>query len=93
MPYIAISQRKAARKIPLTVGELNYAITILIQEYVARQGGVNYENVNAVQGVLRCVADEFDREIVGPYEARKRRENGDVWFIRDGQTLPRPDPL
>jgi hypothetical protein len=86
MPYIPISTRKASRTLPLSEGELNYAITMLIQEWIERQGGVSYRTCNAVQGVLRCVADEFAREIVGPYEAEKRKQNGDVWYIRYGHT-------
>lgn len=84
MPYIKQQDRynkdnqldKLADVI-LTEGDLNYAITRLVHEWVACKGE-SYATYNAVVGVLRCVELELYRRKVAPYEDRKIAENGDV---------------
>lgn len=61
-----------------TAGELNYAITMLISEYVRRRP-LSYAVLNDVVGVLASAQAEFQRRVVAPYEDIKRAENGDVY--------------
>jgi hypothetical protein len=59
-------------------GLLNYVITkILIG--VELDNGVRYARINEVMGILECVKQEFYRRIAGPYEDKKKEENGDVY--------------
>lgn len=62
------------------VGELNFAITMLINEYVKRRP-LRYAVLNDVVGVLASAQAEFQRRIVAPYEDQKIQENGDVYDI------------
>lgn len=60
------------------VGELNFAITMLINEYVKRRP-LSYAVLNDVMGVFASAQAEFYRRVVTPYEDRKRAENGEVY--------------
>lgn len=83
-----------------TSGELNYAITELLIEYV-RQRKLNYEMIATISGVLSDVKAEFYRRVAVPYEEKKIRENGDVFpveiapvTLRNGDTYrPRIEPI
>jgi hypothetical protein len=66
-----------------TTGELNFAITALIDEYIASSGGVRYAVVNDVVGALECAKLELYRRVAAPYEDRKLAENGDVYTCLD----------
>lgn len=78
MPYIKRDERTdATRREPQTAGQLNYAITKLCHEYLARRG-LAYATLNEVVGALECAKLEMYRRIAGPYEDRKIAENGDV---------------
>ena len=57
-------------------GELNYVITLLIDNYF---GAHNYDELNAAMGVLSCVAQEFYRRRIAPYEELKAKEHGEVF--------------
>jgi len=59
-------------------GELNYAITELMINYLNRKG-VSYTNMNEVIGVLECAKLELYRRMAAPYEDTKIEENGDVY--------------
>ena len=74
MPYIDQTRRGAA---PMTAGELNYAITRLILDYLGESP--KYADYNAVVGVLECVKLELYRRKIVPYEDGKMQENGDVY--------------
>jgi metal-responsive CopG/Arc/MetJ family transcriptional regulator len=86
MPYIRDFERKWIERSPGVIharsiensGELNYAITRLVQEYL-RQHSKNYLTMNEIVGVLEQVKDEFQRRVVHPYEDVKMQENGDVY--------------
>lgn len=78
MPYILQSQRERAEREPENAGELNYAITKLIQRYM-RFTGDRYQAFNDVLGALRGAELEFYRRRVAPYEDQKIEENGDVY--------------
>ena len=58
-------------------GVYNYIITRLIDTRY-RNG---YRSFNRAMGVLDCVAREFYRRQVAPYEDKKRDENGEVYTL------------
>jgi hypothetical protein len=60
-----------------TAGELQYAIAVMIQDYLERKG-LNYQHCNDIMGALAGAQMEFYRRTVAPYEDQKIKENGDV---------------
>ena len=62
----------------LSVGELNFLLSTIINKYLST---VNYSIINDVVGVLNNVKTEFYRCVVAPYEEKKRKENGDVYCV------------
>jgi hypothetical protein len=94
MPYILKKDREKWQKIIAEVtellknvpkdnvdGELNYFITsILLNNYEKK-----YFNYNRAIGMLECCKQEMYRNIVGPYEDEKIKENGEVELINDAQ--------
>jgi predicted type IV restriction endonuclease len=56
-------------------GHLNYCITVMLKHLYAPP---KYKRYNRAMGMLSCVAQEFYRRVVGPYEDEKIKENGDV---------------
>jgi hypothetical protein len=83
MPYVKAEQRQRldAGQGPADAGELNYAITRIIDDYLGRKGGVRYAHLNEVVGALECVKLELYRRVAAPYEDAKIAENGDVYSI------------
>ncbi len=88
MPYIEKERRESIveqifsfvlPKEIKTPGELNYAITVLCNEYLKKKG-ISYTNMNEVIGVLDCAKLEFYRRMTAPYEDKKIDENGDVYY-------------
>lgn len=79
MPYIQKGLRRTAALDPNTAGELNYAITSLVLDYVDGHGGPSYSLYNEIIGALEAAKLEFYRRAVAPYEDIKMRENGDVY--------------
>ncbi len=83
MPYINHADRNRLdcaivnQIIPNNEGELNYAISTIILNYI-KTHGLRYHNIARVTGVLKNVSDEFNRRIVAPYEDAKIKENGDL---------------
>lgn len=59
-------------------GELNYAITELLNYWLIKNG-VNYTEINTLIGVLECAKQELYRRIASPYEDEKKKQNGDVY--------------
>jgi hypothetical protein len=78
MPYITQERRTPARTTPATAGELNYAITQLVLDYLSRNGE-RYQTFCEIEGVLGHVAKELYRRRVEPYEQLKLEVNGDVY--------------
>jgi hypothetical protein len=74
MPYIKQYRRG---KSPETPGELNFAITKMILDYLGPAPG--YSRFNEVVGVLECAKLELYRRKIMPYEDQKKTENGDVY--------------
>ena len=80
MPYIKPGRRGRLDKgaLPLDVGDLNYSITRLCQEYLAVTPRT-YADYNAVMGVLECAKLELYRRQVAGHEDDKCESNGDVY--------------
>lgn len=84
MPYIAPEKRPhvdphldAITDFITCEGDLNYAFTVLAHNYIRSQG-LRYERLGDITGGLVNCLLEYYFEIVRPYEAIKKRENGDV---------------
>jgi uncharacterized protein DUF6899 len=80
MPYIENSRRPALEPSgrPQSAGELNYAVTRLVDRYLSEKG-LRYQHINEVIGVLECAKLELYRRIASPYEDKKKEEEGDVY--------------
>jgi len=81
MPYITQEARKKLEdngNKPENLGELNYVITLLIKDYLDKQGR-RYMHYAGVIGVLETIILELYRRAVAPYEDQKISENGDVY--------------
>ena len=74
--YIAPALNELLEYLTDNDGMINYVITNIINS-VYGSGG--YAKYNRAMGVLDCVAREFYRRQVVPYEEEKIRENGDVY--------------
>lgn len=80
MPYIRQEQRQALADGATVIqeGELNYAVTQLIIDYLLTNG-LSYGTINDIRGAVLGAEMEFERRVAGPYEDKKIRENGDVY--------------
>ena len=81
MPYVdpKARQRLDSGEQPETAGELNYAITRLVDRFLTAKGSLRYAHLNEMMGVLECAKLELYRRVAVPYEDRKRVESGDVY--------------
>jgi len=79
MPYITGDRRGWIDSgcLPETAGELNYAITRLVQLYLGATP--NYQRFNDVLGALEGAKLEMVRRRLNDYEDSKIAQNGDVW--------------
>lgn len=86
MPYIKQEDREhflpfesAFNEVRInTAGELNYLLTLLVQQYL-HQNGHNYAHMNDVIGALEACKLELYRRLVAPYENTKIESNGDCY--------------
>ena len=60
-------------------GDLNFAVTSLINQYWKDVDPPSYVGINDVLGALECAKAEFYRRVAVPYEKQKMSENGDVY--------------
>lgn len=87
MPYVSpeARQRLDGGDAPDGAGELNYAITRLVDAYLSRMAGrdgrLRYAYLNEAVGVLECAKLELYRRVAAPYEDGKITENGDVYSV------------
>lgn len=85
MPYVDPAVRAELdgddARDPANVGELNYVITTLLDDWLG--DSVNYGKVNAAIGVLECAKLELYRRVAAPYEDGKQEANGDVYRPRE----------
>lgn len=85
MPYVTpeARHRLEAGDDPEGPGELNYAVTRVVDAYLARAAGrdgrTRYAHLNEAIGVLECAKLELYRRVAAPYEDEKLSENGDVY--------------
>jgi hypothetical protein len=89
MPYIKPERRKAilAGAKPQDPGELNFAITALVDRYLEDKGGIRYAHLNEVIGAIDCAKLELYRRVAAPYEDEKIAENGDVYRSNKKQAV------
>lgn len=85
MPHIPIPQRDCGAqftRVPETVGELTYALTSVLQAYIAEHQPFNYTDGVApcTAALIQCFMD-FEREVVAPYEHDAADRNGNAWFL------------
>lgn len=80
MPYIEKKSRQAikAGAIIETAGELNFAITCLLKDYMFYKGE-KYQTYNDIIGALEGAKLEIYRRKVSNYEDLKVKQNGDVF--------------
>lgn len=92
MPYIQQERREAilAGEEPQDAGELNFAITILVDNYLKGKGGIRYAHLNEVIGAMDCAKLELYRRVAAPYEDKKIAESGDVYESSESKTDKRP---
>lgn len=87
MPYVNQEARASidAGARPQDAGELNYAITRIVDAYLAaaaeRDGRLRYTHLNEAVGVLECAKIELYRRVAAPYEDKKIAESGDVYTV------------
>lgn len=85
MPYIKKEQRKRFKDLLDmlaeanigTPGELNYVITVIILDYFNAHAA-NYQAANDIVGSIEAAKLELYRRVIGPYEDKKIKENGDI---------------
>ena len=65
-------------EVPKDSGELNYLITLLIQDYLEYKNE-SYQTYNDIIGALEGAKLELYRRKIAPYEDKKIKENGDVY--------------
>lgn len=61
-----------------SVGELNYAITSIVDNYLY-DNEVSYSTINDCIGALECAKLELYRKVAVPFETQKEFENGAVY--------------
>lgn len=87
MPYMTSEARSRldAGDAPRNAGELNYALTRLVDAYLTGRaqeaGRVRYAHLNEAIGVLECAKLELYRRVAAPYEDEKQAESGDVYDV------------
>ncbi len=81
MPYIAAERRRAITggSLPKDAGELNYAITALVDRFLKDKNGFRYADLNEAIGAIECAKFELYRRVAAPYEDQKIVEAGDVY--------------
>ena len=83
MPYIRIEDRQALEKRQArTGGELNYLFTMICKRYLTDDHGkrdVSYQKISDILGALEGCKLELYARVILPYEAEKRKINGDVF--------------
>lgn len=85
MPYVESKQRSRitnGNTIPETPGELNFAISYVIREYM-RKKQKRYSTFNDIIGALEAAKVEFYDRIVRPYEDKAIKRNGDIYDEKD----------
>ena len=83
MPYIKKANRGFVAEPRLTQartsGELNYHLTVVVIRYL-QDHKLSYQTCADIVSALDNCKDEFRRRIQHPYEDKKIKINGDVYF-------------
>jgi hypothetical protein len=81
MPYIKRERRDAIMSgdAPRDAGELNFALTTVVDKYLQDRGDLRYAHINEAVGALECAKLELYRRVAVPYEEQKMKESGDVY--------------
>ena len=92
MPYIKQNRRDPINNgaAPENAGELNYAMTRLVDKYIQSKGGIRYAQLNEALGAMECAKLELYRRLAAPYEDEKIKESGDVYKSKAVSTEPPP---
>jgi len=84
MPYISPESREkfitscdALAELIEAKGELNFVVSRILHMVVQKKG-MSYTNASEFMGALTDAAMEFYRQVLAPYEDRKKKENGPV---------------
>lgn len=83
MPYIPVDDRdrlddeKLVACAPQNVGELTYAVTRLLFNYI-RVHGLRYQQIADIMAACNNSGLEFYRRVAVPYEDKKARLNGGI---------------
>ena len=64
--------------LPETAGELTYALQQVLKIYLEGTG-LRYQHLAECLGALEGAKLDLTERMIKPYEARKLKENGDVW--------------
>lgn len=78
MPYINEHRKDVAEHHPRSPGELNFAITRLMIDYLSNRG-LSYTTASETLAQANEAVAEFRRRVLVPYEDKKIAENGDVY--------------
>jgi hypothetical protein len=81
MPYIKKERRDAivSGDAPQDAGELNFALTTMVDKYLQNKGDLRYAHINEAVGALECAKLELYRRVAAPYEDEKMKQTGDVY--------------
>jgi hypothetical protein len=91
MPYIPFSEREKARQKYAsgtgldTPGELAFIIADALDCFVG--GQYDFSVLAAALGAVDSARTEFYEQVVKPYEASKRAENGNAFILGAGDPL------
>jgi hypothetical protein len=85
MPYIKKERRDAivSGDAPQDAGELNFALTTMVDKYLQNRGDLRYAHINEAVGALECAKLELYRRVAAPYEDEKMKESGDVYRSKE----------
>ena len=67
---------------PRDAGELNFALTTIVDKYLQNRGGLRYAHINEVVGALECAKLELYRRVAAPYEDQKDEGIGRCLSLR-----------
>ena len=86
MPCIKQERRDAIANgdAPKDAGELNFALTCIVDNYLQNKS-LRYAHINEAVGALECAKLELYRRIAVPYEDEKMKESGDVYRSNVGK--------
>ena len=89
MPYISgdRKQLEEAKRNPQSPGQLNYAISCLLIDYLDEHR-ISYVVLNEIVGAVELAKQEFIRRVVNPYEEKKiETSNNDIYQYIEEQII------